>query len=232
MPPGPGGFVDPIHVTSPKDGTGRLFVCERPGIIRIIDKNGKVLDEPFYNNQANTLFQFLEVGLYCIEFHPKFKENGLFYVSYADMWFNGSTFIVEYKVDASDPNKADMASRRAALQTLIESRPPDLQSICERLLSVRFLNTTAVRGLALFDDPEIGHAATDGVENQTVDNEDRLRAADPDIVVEVATTIKPALGGVGISALVRNHGEKKETPGKCQGKERAEGEPEEGCRWQ
>src|SRR5947209_17633742 len=62
-----GGFVDPIHVASPPDGSGRLFVCERPGIIRIIDKNGKVLDEPFYNNQANTMFQFLEEGLYCIE---------------------------------------------------------------------------------------------------------------------------------------------------------------------
>src|SRR5687767_2424648 len=94
-----GGFVDPIHVTSAKDGTGRLFVCERPGVIRIIDKNGKVLDEPFYDNKANTFFQFLECGLYCVEFHPKFKENGLVYVSYADLWFNSSTFIVEYKVD-------------------------------------------------------------------------------------------------------------------------------------
>src|SRR6516162_8574587 len=54
-----GDFVDPIHVASPKDGTGRLFVCERPGRIKII-KNGKVLDEPFYDNMANTAFQFLE----------------------------------------------------------------------------------------------------------------------------------------------------------------------------
>src|SRR4051812_31436118 len=110
-----GGFVDPIHIASPKDGTGRLFVCERPGTIRIIDKNGKVLDDPFYNNQANTSFQFLEQGLYCIEFHPNFKQNGLFYVSYADMWFNGATFIVEYKV-SEDPNKADMASARPILR--------------------------------------------------------------------------------------------------------------------
>src|SRR6478735_5851436 len=103
-----GGFVDPIHAASPRDGTGRLFVCERPGVIRIVDKNGKVLDEPFYDNKANTMFQFLEEGLYCIEFHPRFKENGLVYISYADMWFNGSTFIVEYKVDKSEPNKVDM----------------------------------------------------------------------------------------------------------------------------
>jgi glucose/arabinose dehydrogenase len=111
-----GGFVDPIHVASARDGTGRLFVCERPGVIRIVDKNGKVMDEPFYDNKANTMFQFLEEGLYCVEFHPKFKENGLVYVSYADMWFNGSTFIVEYKVDASDKNKIDMASARPIMR--------------------------------------------------------------------------------------------------------------------
>ncbi len=111
-----GGFVDPIHVASPKDGTGRLFVCERPGVIKIIGKDGKVLDEPFFSNTANTSFQFLENGLYCIAFHPNFKQNGLFYVSYADMWFNGATFIVEYKVSATDPNKADMNSARPIMR--------------------------------------------------------------------------------------------------------------------
>lgn len=53
-------------------------------------------------------------------------------------------------------NQAEIEVRRAALLTLIENRPPDLREICERLLSVRFLNSTAVRGLALFDDSEIG----------------------------------------------------------------------------
>src|SRR5207245_1015541 len=42
------------------------------------------------------------------------------------------------------------------LKTLIEARPPELRQICESLLSVRTLNATAVRGLALFDDPAIG----------------------------------------------------------------------------
>ena len=111
-----GGFVDPIHVASPRDGTGRLFVCERPGTIRIITRDGKVLDEPFFSNLQNTAFQFLEQGLYCIEFDPDFKNNGLFYVSYADMWFNGATFIVQYKVSATDPNKADMNSAKPIMR--------------------------------------------------------------------------------------------------------------------
>ncbi|HZZ43036.1 MAG TPA: PQQ-dependent sugar dehydrogenase [Tepidisphaeraceae bacterium] len=111
-----GGFVDPIHVTSANDGTGRLFVCERPGTIRIIDKDGKVLDEPFYDNKANTSFQFLENGLYCVAFHPKFKENGLLYIAYADLWFNGATFIVEYHVDKDEPNKVDMSTARPIMR--------------------------------------------------------------------------------------------------------------------
>ena len=53
-------------------------------------------------------------------------------------------------------DKAEIETRKNALRTLIESRPTDLRSICEKLLRVKFLNAIAVRGLALFDDPAIG----------------------------------------------------------------------------
>jgi putative membrane-bound dehydrogenase-like protein len=53
-------------------------------------------------------------------------------------------------------DRADLNTRRTALATLIESRPDDLRVICEKLLNVRFLNATAVRGLALYDDPALG----------------------------------------------------------------------------
>src|SRR5687767_10098900 len=51
------GLVDPVHVTSPKDGSGRLFVCERPGVIRIV-KDGKLLDKPFLDIKDKTLSSF------------------------------------------------------------------------------------------------------------------------------------------------------------------------------
>lgn len=105
------GLVDPVHVSAPNDGSGRLFVCERPGVVQII-KDGKVLKKPFLDLKDKTLSSFLEEGLYALEFHPKFKENGLFYVSYADLWFNGATLITEYRVSKDDPNKADMDSAR------------------------------------------------------------------------------------------------------------------------
>jgi len=51
---------------------------------------------------------------------------------------------------------ATIGVRRSALETLIEARPDDLREVCLRLLRVRFLNSTAVRGLTLLDDPQIG----------------------------------------------------------------------------
>jgi glucose/arabinose dehydrogenase len=108
------GLVDPVHVSAPNDGSGRLFVCERPGVVQII-KDGKALKKPFLDLKDKTLSSFLEEGLYCLEFHPKFKENGLFYVSYADLWFNGATLVTEYRVSKDDPNKADMDSARVVM---------------------------------------------------------------------------------------------------------------------
>lgn len=52
--------------------------------------------------------------------------------------------------------KAQIPERQAALKTLIDARPDDLREICQKLLRVRFLNTTALSGLTLFDDPAIG----------------------------------------------------------------------------
>jgi glucose/arabinose dehydrogenase len=109
------GLVDPVDVTAPKDGSGRLFVCERPGVVRII-KDGKVLPKPFLDLRDKTLSSFVEEGLYCVEFHPKFKENGIVYVSYSDLWFSGSTLIMEYHVSKVNPDKADVDSARVIMQ--------------------------------------------------------------------------------------------------------------------
>jgi putative heme-binding domain-containing protein len=50
---------------------------------------------------------------------------------------------------------ADLPQRRRALQALIDARPADLRTVCEKLLPVRDLSATAAAGLALFDDPAV-----------------------------------------------------------------------------
>ena len=100
------GFVDPVRVTPAPDGSNRLFVCERTGVVRLV-KDGKTADKPFLDIHDTVVSSFLEQGLYDLEFHPKFQENGKFYIHYSDMWFNGASFVVEYKVSAKNPDRAD-----------------------------------------------------------------------------------------------------------------------------
>ncbi len=69
--------------------------------------------------------------------------------------FGDGRALDEVKKIALD-GKAEMGARKAALQTLIESNPPDLRAVCEQLLNTRFLNAVAVRGLSRFDDPALG----------------------------------------------------------------------------
>lgn len=52
--------------------------------------------------------------------------------------------------------KADLPQRQAALQTLIENRPPDLREICEAVLGTNRLTALAARGLSTLDAPAIG----------------------------------------------------------------------------
>ena len=51
---------------------------------------------------------------------------------------------------------ADLSARKAALQSLIDNRTPELRGLCEQLVGEQFLNSVAARGLANFDDPAVG----------------------------------------------------------------------------
>jgi hypothetical protein len=73
--------------------------------------------------------------------------------------FGDGRALDEIKRLVLDP-KAELDARQVALRTLIENRPPDLRAICEHVLSERFLNTVALRGLTQFDDPALGEKIT------------------------------------------------------------------------
>jgi glucose/arabinose dehydrogenase len=91
----------------PGEPAGRLFVVEKRGPVRIL--RGKTFEpKPFLDltgkvslwDKANS-----EQGLLGFAFHPKYRKNGRFYIHYTDLEWNNQ--IVEYKVDAKDPNRAD-----------------------------------------------------------------------------------------------------------------------------
>jgi putative membrane-bound dehydrogenase-like protein len=69
--------------------------------------------------------------------------------------FGDGRALDQVKKIAIDKN-ADLDARKVALQTLIDSRAPDLRPLCEQLLQEQFLNSVAARGLTGFDDPAVG----------------------------------------------------------------------------
>ena len=109
------GLADPVAVAAPDDGSGRLFVVERVGRIRVIDADGNLLDEPFLDLTELVQNDYLEQGLLGLAFHPNFAENGRFFVNFTDYHTNGDTFVMEFQPSADDPNVADRESGKLLL---------------------------------------------------------------------------------------------------------------------
>jgi glucose/arabinose dehydrogenase len=123
------GINTPLAMVQPP-GDSRMFIIEQNGRVRILE-NGKLLPTPFLDvrSKIKPLFHdFDERGLLGIAFHPKFKDNGKFYVSYSAhldyqsdlgqmLWYDHSNVVEEYTVSSRDKNTADPSSARRILST-------------------------------------------------------------------------------------------------------------------
>ncbi len=126
LEPVAGGFTAPVALASPGDGSGRLFVADQVGIIRIIDGDGRLLDQPFLDLTGRIVRLrrgYDERGLLGLAFHPKFTENGRFFVYYSAPLAEGAppdwdhtSRIAEFTVRADDKNRADPYSERVILE--------------------------------------------------------------------------------------------------------------------
>jgi glucose/arabinose dehydrogenase len=119
------GLTSPVTLTSPGDGSGRLFVVDQAGLIRVVMADGTLRAEPFLDLRARMVALmpgFDERGLLGLAFHPQYATNGRFFVYYSaplraggPAGFNHTSHISEFHVSA-DPNRADPASERILLQ--------------------------------------------------------------------------------------------------------------------
>jgi glucose/arabinose dehydrogenase/mono/diheme cytochrome c family protein len=109
------GLIDPVNVASAGDGSGRLFIVERVGFIRILDEDNNLREEPFIDLSALVKTDFLEMGLLGLAFHPNYSENGFFYVYFNHYSTNGTSFVVEYQVSEDNYDQANPDSARVVL---------------------------------------------------------------------------------------------------------------------
>lgn len=105
-----GGLNSPIGLANAGDGSGRLFVIEQAGRIRVLE-NRELSDNVFLDIREK-ISCCGERGLLGLAFHPQYAVNGYFYVNYTDL--NGDTVIARFEV-SEDRAKADPASESQLL---------------------------------------------------------------------------------------------------------------------
>ncbi len=103
-----GGLARPVQVVSAKDDSGRLFIVQQGGKIRIY-VNGALRSTPFLDI-TSTVSNGYEQGLLGLAFHPNFKTNRKLYVYFTN---NDDDIVVrEYKTKLSNKNVVDPSTSR------------------------------------------------------------------------------------------------------------------------
>jgi len=89
------GLNRPVDIQPAHDGSGRLFVIEKYGVIRVIE-NGQLLDQPFLDITDRVGSSGNEQGLLGLAFYPQ-PQAGMLFVNYTDK--NGNTVISRFLWD-------------------------------------------------------------------------------------------------------------------------------------
>jgi glucose/arabinose dehydrogenase len=112
-------FVLPILLTHAGDGSNRVFVVEQQGRVHVFANRQDIeeteifldiSDRVVYKDNEN------EEGLLGMAFHPKYKQNGEFFVFYTTTKAPHTSVISRLKVSKDNPNRADPASEEELLR--------------------------------------------------------------------------------------------------------------------
>jgi glucose/arabinose dehydrogenase len=110
------GLSSPLGVTHAGDNTGKLYIVEQAGRIRLVD-NGTLLPAPFLDISTRVIAGG-EQGLLGLAFPPGYAIKRYFYVNYTTNIpdaITGNTVIARFRVTGPDPNIADSASEEILL---------------------------------------------------------------------------------------------------------------------
>ena len=109
-------FDRPVDLQSAGDKNNRLFVVEQPGRIRVFDNSPDAgQSQVFLDIQSRVRTQHPEEGLLGLAFHPRFADNGLFFVYYS-VSSPRRTRLSRFAIDTDDPTTADPSSEQVILE--------------------------------------------------------------------------------------------------------------------
>ncbi len=103
----------PVDITGCGDGSGRLFIVEKKGTIRIIE-NGVVLDDYFMDIHTQVMNSG-ERGLLGLAFHPQYPDSPYIYVNYV-ITGTITNRISRFTLNSNNPYDIDEASQLIYLE--------------------------------------------------------------------------------------------------------------------
>ena len=107
-----GNFDSITNITNAKDGSGRLFISEQAGRVKLWTDGEGQFETLFLDISERVTFNG-ERGLNSIAFPPGFASKQYFYVNYINK--AGNTVVSRFNVLAEKPNQADPASEKFIL---------------------------------------------------------------------------------------------------------------------
>src|SRR5919106_3012556 len=106
------GLTSPIALVPVADGSGRRFIVDQAGTIRVLTADGGLLPTPFLDLTSRIvplMPDFDERGVLGLAFHPGYADNGRFFVYYsaplrpgAPAGYNHTARVSEFRVSGSD----------------------------------------------------------------------------------------------------------------------------------
>ena len=118
------GYVSPLNLIPFTDGSGRVLIGDQMGVVKLLSREGPAkvfLDlRPKLTALKNG---FDERGLLGLALHPKFNDNGKFYIYYSaplrkdgpEKW-DHTSHISEFRTLPNDRSQADPAYEKLLLQ--------------------------------------------------------------------------------------------------------------------
>ncbi|MES2788926.1 MAG: PQQ-dependent sugar dehydrogenase [Planctomycetota bacterium] len=109
----------PILLTHFGDGSNRIVVPTQQGIIHVFPNDDAATKTEIFldiTDRVRYLDKQNEEGLLGLAFHPKFKQNGEFFVFYTDVKAKMANVVSRFRVSKTDPKKADPASEEEIIR--------------------------------------------------------------------------------------------------------------------
>ncbi|MEE9166307.1 MAG: PQQ-dependent sugar dehydrogenase [Candidatus Neomarinimicrobiota bacterium] len=108
-------FQKPLDLQHPPDGSNRLFVVEKSGMIYVFENDPNVMEKKVFLDIRDSVFDAApEAGLLGLAFHPDHMNNGYFYVNYTNVRPGNEdsmyTIVSRFSVSDNDQNSADAES--------------------------------------------------------------------------------------------------------------------------